>query len=281
MDINEIGATAFIVAGIRALEDTREHPMFSDPYARLFLNEELRARALQLAQVHFAVGDAIRLRTVAFNVIVETEIGRGVRQIVTLGAGLDMRQAIFATEGVRFFDVDQPAVLEFKASVLAKAGIPACPSVPCNYLEVNLPELLADAGLDPEAETLIVWEGNTMYLPGELIFGFLDQLCERMPRFRIAFDHFPQSVLDGSYPDAEAIDVVRNVEKVMNVDFLTGFDSLDTFERRTPFRIIESGNILQAGLRLAGPDAQANIGQTADVSEDFAGVYRIALLERK
>ena len=118
MTINELGATAFLIAGIRALEEHREMPLFSDPYASLFVDAEWQARVQNLLDVHFAVGDAIRLRTMALHKTVEAEIARGTRQIVALGAGFDMRHAIFATEGVRFFEVDQPAVLKFKADVL-------------------------------------------------------------------------------------------------------------------------------------------------------------------
>ena len=39
IDINEIGATAFVIASIRALEDEKPEPLFSDPYAEWFSNE--------------------------------------------------------------------------------------------------------------------------------------------------------------------------------------------------------------------------------------------------
>ena len=280
ININEIGTTAFIIAGIRALEESHERPMFSDPYAQLFLNPELRETVTQLTQVHFAVADAIRLRTVAFNVIVESDIKRGVRQVVTLGSGFDMRNRIFASDDVRFFDVDQSAVLKFKAAVLAKAGVPGCAAIPCNYLEADLPEELIRAGLDPDAETLIIWEGNTMYLPGELIMGFLNRLCARLSRFRIGFDYFPASVLDGTYENAEAVEIVRGVQKVMNVTFMTGFDSLQPFETEAPFRIIDTGNIFEIGTRLGGPGTEEKLGETAKITQELAACYRIALLER-
>lgn len=280
-NINEIGATAFIIAGIRALEDERDEPMFSDPYAELFLNEELRERAKQLTQVHFAVGDAIRLRTVAFNTVVENSIKQGVRQVVTLGSGFDMRHAIFATKRVQFFEVDQEAVLKFKASVLAEKGIKGCKAICCNYLEADLPDELMRAGLDPDQETLIIWEGNTMYLPSELIMGFLSRLCDQLPRFRIGFDYFPRSVLDGTYESAEAVEIVRGVQKVMHVTFQTGFDSLKPFETETPFRVVEAGNIIDIGIRLGGPDTERLLGRTAFLTKELAASYRIALLERK
>ena len=47
-DINEIGATAFVIASIRALEDEKPEPLFSDPYAEWFSNERARGAARQL-----------------------------------------------------------------------------------------------------------------------------------------------------------------------------------------------------------------------------------------
>lgn len=280
-DINEIGTTAFIIAGIRALEDSREQPLFCDPYAQLFLNPKLEETTRQLTQVHFAVGDAIRLRTTAFNVIVENGIAHGVRQIVTLGCGFDMRHKIFEADDVQFFDVDQPAVLAFKASVLEKAGVQGCTAIPCNYLETDLAQALVSAGLEPHRETLVVWEGNTMYLPEELIMGFVNRLCTGLFQFRIGFDYFPKSVLEGTYESTEAIEIVRDVQKVMNVTFVTGFDSLSPFEIEAPLQIVTEGNTFDIGKQLGGPGTEDKIGKTATISKELANCYRIALLKRR
>ena len=286
MTIDEIGATAFLIAAVRALEDGQDKPLFSDAYASLFVNDEWMARARKLMDVHFAVGDAIRLRTMALNKVVEDEIARGVRQVVTLGCGFDMRQAIYAGDGVRFFDVDQLAVLDFKADVLDRAGIPMCSSVACDYLEVDLPALLLDLGLDRDEQALFVWEGNTMYLSGDRVFGFLERLCDRIGRFRVGFDYLLKSVLDGTYEDAEAVAVVRDVQKAMGVVFQTGFDSLEQFETDVPFSVIESGNVLDVGIRRDSSQtdemfASERLASTAGLSEAFAGVYRLALIERR
>ncbi len=281
MTINEIGATAFLIAGVRALEEGRDTPLFSDPYASLFVNDEWLVRAQKLLDVHVAVGDAIRLRTMALNRTVEDEIARGVRQIVTLGCGFDMRQAIHASEGVRFFDMDQPAVLEFKADVLGKAGLPVCPAVAGDYLEIDLPARLSEAGLDRDVQTLFVWEGNTMYLPGDRVFGFLGGLCDQIGRFRVGFDYLLKRVLDGTYEDAQAVAVVRDVQKAMGVVFQTGFDSLEQFETNVPFRIIKTRKILEIGIRRAGSKTNERLASTASLSRAFAGIYRLGLIERR
>ena len=280
MTIDDIGATAFLIAGVRAFENSRDEPLFCDPYAELFLDETWRMRTQKLVDVHYAVADAIRLRTTALNTILEEEIARGVRQVVTLGCGFDMRHAIYADEEIRFFDVDQPPVLEFKSGALKKAGVPMCARVDCNYLDIDLPDQLVQAGLDADAPILFIWEGNTMYLPGDRIFGFLSTLCERMATFRIGFDYLLKSVIDGTYGDAEAITLVRDIQRAIGVSFQTGFDSLDRFESDLAFTVIEAGNILDIGIRRAGPENIERLSSVADVSEALADVYRLALIER-
>ena len=278
MDINKIGMTAFIISGVRELEDNEKHPLFSDPYAKHFVNDEIRVRVAQLKQLHPAMGDLIRMRTVAINSIVRSEIRRGVHQVVTLGAGFDMRHAIFASKGVQFWDIDQPAVMEFKKATLSKAGVATCPSIQCNYLDVDLPQQLADAGLDLSAETLFIWEGNTMYLPSDRIFGFLRSLCDSMPNFRICFDYLPNSLLEGTFKSAEAIELVGKVQQVMNVTFSSGFDTLDEFETQLAMRVIESGTCMDVGLRHAGPDAEHSVTSASDISPELKDAYNIAFL---
>ena len=48
IDINEIGATAFVIASIRALEPEKSPTLFSDPYAQWFSNERAQSAARQL-----------------------------------------------------------------------------------------------------------------------------------------------------------------------------------------------------------------------------------------
>ena len=124
--------------------------------------------------------ELVRYRSCLFDDITRREIGNGIRQIVILGSGFDMRPLVFETEGVRFCDVDQPAVLAFKGKVLESHGVTPCVGIPCNYLEVDLPAKLEEAGLDLDAPILFIWEGNTMYLPEALIYDFLGRLSSRI-----------------------------------------------------------------------------------------------------
>lgn len=257
-DINEVGATAFFIAGIRAQEKDREHPLFNDPYAEWFINDDVREKVRQVFTVLPEGMELVRYRSCLFDDITRREVENGMRQIVILGAGFDMRPLVFETEGVRFCDVDQPAVLEFKSKVLESRGVTPCAGIPCNYLEVDLPARLAEARFDLDAPILFLWEGNTMYLPEELIYGFLRGLHGRLRSFRIAFDFFSRSVIDRTTGDERVTAATDAFQKILNVKWLTGFDDLAMVEERTGLKAAESGTLFDFGRRVA-PDAPEGV----------------------
>ena len=208
IDINEIGATAFVIASIRSLEPEQPHQLFNDPYAQWFSNERALAAARQLDEAFPPSTTMVRFRTRYFNRFIGRGIADGARQVILLGGGFDMRSHLFDNADVSFFEVDQKAVLLFKSAILERHGIQQSPSLLANYLQADVPSGLADHGFDPDAPTLIVWEGNTMYLPPDSIMPFLNRLADAIPSFRIAFDYFAvdlqnREVRDGRRPRAD------------------------------------------------------------------------------
>ena len=259
-DINEVGATAFFIAGIREQEKDREHPLFNDPYAQWFVNDDIREKVRQVFAVLPEGMELVRYRSCLFDDITRREIGNGIRQIVILGSGFDMRPLVFETEGVRFCDVDQPAVLAFKGKVLESHGVTPCAGIPCNYLEVDLPAKLEEAGLDLDAPILFIWEGNTMYLPEALIYDFLGRLTSRIRSFKIAFDFFARSVIDRTTGDEHITATTDAFENTLKVKWLTGFDDLSVVGERTGLKEVEFGNLLDFGRQVA-PDFPADFPQ--------------------
>lgn len=277
IDINEIGATAFVIASIRALEDEKPEPLFRDAYASWFSNERALGAARQLDVAFPPSTTMVRFRTRYFNRFVERGIAAGARQVVLLGGGLDMRAHQYGNQDVAFFEVDQKAVLEFKRVVLERGGLAQPPSLLVNYLDADVAAGLAELGFDPAAATLIVWEGNTMYLPPESIVPFLNRLADSMPSFRIAFDYFALDLQDRESVDPDDRRRIEGVERAMGASFPTGFSDLAVFENQTPLRVAESGSF--AGLA-------EEYGQTDTVAaypEDWhetLKLYRYCVLER-
>ncbi|MDE0306404.1 MAG: SAM-dependent methyltransferase [Albidovulum sp.] len=280
MNINEVGATALIIAALRSQEDEVDQPLFSDPYSHWFVNEEFLEKARQLREIHPGIGDMVRFRTVMFNSILAKSIRDGIKQVVAIGSGLDMRPQIFKSDGVSFFEVDQPGVLDFKRSVLSQHGIDVPASVACNYLEVSLPERLAEVGFNRSESSLMIWEGNTMYLPKNLIFKFLNQICDGIEKFDLTFDYIPHGLLDGTYEHKEVIEYCDNVQKVVNAKFYSGFDDLREIEDNTALKVWASGNVLDIGKQYVDEGKQEAFRYLEDEPSAFISAYRFAHVKK-
>ena len=277
IDINEIGATAFVIASIRSLEPEQPHQLFNDPYAQWFSNERALAAARQLDEVFPPSTTMVRFRTRYFNRFIERGIADGARQVILLGGGFDMRSHLFDNADVSFFEVDQKAVLLFKSAILERHGIQQSPSLLANYLQADVPSGLADHGFDPDAPTLIVWEGNIMYLPPNSIMPFLNRLADAIPSFRIAFDYFAVDLQNRELERDADLERIEGVERAMGASFPTGFPDLAVFEQQTPLRVAESGSF--AGLAEEYELANMVAAYPEDWRETLK-LYRYCVLER-
>ncbi len=272
VDIDEIGATAFVIACFRAMEKDRPEPLFEDPYAEWFATDQAMGMARQLAASVPESSSMIRYRTRFFNRFVERGIAEGARQVVSLGAGLDMRAHLFVAPGVTHYEVDQGAVVRYKHAVLLRHGVaPAC-SLSCDYLEVDLPAKLAEVGFRPDLPTVIVWEGNTMYLPTRTVFPFLRNLCAGVSSFRIGFDYFAADLATRTL-EGKDLARVEAVERAMGASFPTGFPDLSVFEAETPLRVAEDGPVGNLGEAYGVDDIAENMA-----ADEGLGIYRYCVL---
>jgi methyltransferase (TIGR00027 family) len=192
-DITEsVGATALGVAAARAAETESDHPLISDPFARVFLDTvgdgewnwfgapELPAEVVEaepaLPLRMKSMVSFFASRTLFFDTLFLDAANAGVRQVVILAAGLDARSwRLPWPDGVTVFELDQPRVLDFKASTLRDHGAePTCHrvGVPVD-LRQDWPKALQQAGFDASAPSAWSVEGLLMYLPAaaqELLF---------------------------------------------------------------------------------------------------------------
>ena len=276
--INEIGSTAFFVSSIRAMEKDEEHKLFDDPYAALFANEAIEEKVREQISVFPPVRDLVRYRVCAMSEIVERGIADGMKQIVSLGAGFDMRSQIYQTDGVRFCDVDQPAVLQFKNKVLEAGGVTPCAGIECNYLEVDLPGELSRAGFDLETPILFIWEGNTMYLPLDLIHDFLSRLRARISGLTIAFDYLSEKVVNRTTGDERISEFTDLFESNFGAKWVTGFDDLSVFREKHGFEVVSSANVIEVGERRA-PESVEQMNEFMELTADLLKLYSYCVLK--
>src|SRR5271156_5365943 len=115
-------------------------------------------------------------RTKFFDTFFRDATQSGIRQAVILAAGLDSRSwRLPWPDGTTVYEIDQPRVLDFKASTLAEHGAePACARVAAPLaLRPVWPAALQQAGFDPTLPSAWSAEGLIPYLPAaaqELLF---------------------------------------------------------------------------------------------------------------
>jgi methyltransferase (TIGR00027 family) len=193
---NRPSRTAHFVALGRALADAGVSHVanFSDPTARVFLNEKgersltkitTAARAAKRSirlEMARGMADSIALRTAAIDAGVRAAIDGGATQLVILGAGYDGRAwRMPELAGVRVFEVDHPATQGDKRAHLSELpppnGVVAFVSI--DFERESLDVVLERAGHDASLPTCWIWEGVVMYLTRDAMRATLASIAGR------------------------------------------------------------------------------------------------------
>jgi methyltransferase (TIGR00027 family) len=127
----------------------------------------------------------------------------GVRQVVVLGAGLDTRayRSLVPGPQPRTFEVDLPASSREKQSKLVRTfgQVPDHVSlVAVDFERGELQRALLQAGFDPAAPALFIWEAVTQYLTPSAVRETLASLAGAASGSRLLFTYVQQDFLDGS-----------------------------------------------------------------------------------
>jgi methyltransferase (TIGR00027 family) len=197
-DITEsVGSTAVMVAAARAAETDKPEPLIRDPYARILvsgagtgvwekmLDSDLLDKVAAIDAEAAAIFEHMRgyqaVRTHFFDAHFEAATAAGIRQVVILASGLDSRAyRLDWPAGTTVYEIDQPKVLEYKASTLESHG--ATPTADRHEVAIDLrqdwPAALIAAGFDPKAPTAWLAEGLLMYLPADAQDRLFSQISE-------------------------------------------------------------------------------------------------------
>ncbi|CAG7617461.1 SAM-dependent methyltransferase [Actinacidiphila bryophytorum] len=212
VNLDAVGRTALVTAAMRAAETSRPDAIHRDPYAAALagdLGRQLLAELLAAVSEAgpsgartgrtpgaTAAGSGRRavnaIRTRFFDDYLRAAVTEaGLRQVVVAGAGMDSRAYRMQwPDGVRYFEVDRPPVLDYKRECLAAESPRADHRwVPVDLAEPSWPEALADAGFDPALPSTWLLEGLLFYLPESAVHRVLGQIAESAaPGSRIAAD---------------------------------------------------------------------------------------------
>jgi methyltransferase (TIGR00027 family) len=192
--------SALFAAAARAahLIVDKEPYIFADTLAVALLGDQ----AAELVSLHRLHGDHVLLCRARTQVAcrsryaedrLDAAAGRGVRQYVILGAGLDTFAYRSQLAGaVRVIEVDHPATQDWKRRALAAAGI-AVPSgvafVPADLTADDLGEVLRRAPLDLASPVFVSWLGVVMYLAPADVTATLTTLGGLAPGTEVVADY--------------------------------------------------------------------------------------------
>ncbi|MEV7293564.1 SAM-dependent methyltransferase [Streptomyces microflavus] len=199
--LNPVERTALLTAALRAAETKREDRLYEDPYAARLCGD---AGTELLAEVRAATFPPDRPRSLPstpdYNAIRTRFFDEflrgaaedpGMTQIVLAPSGMDSRAYRMDWPAhISYFEVDRPAVLEFKADRLE--GVP--PRVAHRTVAVDLTaddweHRLIDSGYDPAMPSTWLLEGLLYYIPEPDTHRMLERVAAvSAPGSRIAAD---------------------------------------------------------------------------------------------
>jgi methyltransferase (TIGR00027 family) len=185
-----VGTTATMVAAARAIatdEGAIDDP-FAEPLVRAvgvdFLTRwatgELRSDDVDEEGTTWGLAQmpaAMAARTRYFDEFFANASAAGIRQAVILASGLDARAyRLDWPAGMTVYEIDQPAVIEFKTTTLE--GLGAQPTADLRTVAIDLredwPAALKAAGFDTSEPSAWIAEGLYGYLPPEAQDRLLD-----------------------------------------------------------------------------------------------------------
>lgn len=193
--------TALLTAALRSAESAREDRLYNDPYAAALVGDAGPALLAEIREATFpadvtrsvpSTPDYNAIRTRFFDdFLQEAAREEGMTQIVLAPSGVDSRSYRMEwPEHIRYFELDRPAVQDFKAERMRGAE----PRADLRAVAVDLTADdwetgLIDAGYDPKLPSTWLLEGLLYYLPEQdcrRLLGRVADLCT--PGSRIGAD---------------------------------------------------------------------------------------------
>jgi len=221
--------TAAGIAVARAVESEKpdDERICFDPYARRFPPGWLYTLTVWFIRSGIAewrgpgVTGFLAARDRYIDDVLQEFLGKGLQQLVILGAGYDSRPYRFdlPQRKVTAFEVDHPATQKDKLDKVRKifGSIPDHVTyVAVDFNTQTLQQRLGISGYDPALKTLFIWQGVTMYLTAGAVDDTLRFIVQHSaPGSAVVFDYLYRSILDGVQKHGE----VRNMRRYR---FMTG-----------------------------------------------------------
>jgi methyltransferase (TIGR00027 family) len=259
MKKNTASRTAQYMALYRAMEARRSarRRLFSDPYAKYFLDRGLRLAAwasgfppfesLLYRYLQRRIPGSLAsglARTRLIDDWLESWLYRGIRQVIVLGAGFDTRALrLKALRSIPVIEIDHPDTAQKKLSILRRV-LPALPEniryLSIDFDQESLAALFDREGIDFSLPTFFIWEGVTNYLQPEAIAQTFALAGRFAKGSVILFTYIHQQVLDDPAAFFGAERLLRDVGDIQE-KWTFGFvpSALPAYLRRYGFSLME------------------------------------------
>jgi methyltransferase (TIGR00027 family) len=236
---------AFVAAEFRAEENAQPQPLYRDPLVAIFLGAATREAAAHAASVNPASSKVVRLRTRHMDDTLERQLALGCRQVVLLGAGLDTRAMRKRSEGVTYFEVDEPSIVGFKRDRLKTIGIDVdVTRIVGNPVHDDWIGKLEAVGFDVARPTHVIWEGHTMHVPMAKVIEALRDVRDRIPRATISFDYLARDLVEKTTGDP-ALSVLAFRSESLGVPWITGITDVRELALHLDYALLDDVSIAE------------------------------------
>jgi len=233
---------------------TRTKPLFKDKYMEQFVSKEVgqelapNVNLQQIAEKIDSINPLIfpmhTVRHRYFNKAMSAAVqdkAHPAQQVVVLGAGFDTRAVRKKKYPVKFFEVDQEAVLKIKERIYQSKAIDKnAEYIGIDYVQQDLVKSLASHNIDFNKPTHFIWEGNVFYLPLDTVKKILMDLKTAFKAgFTISFDYYHPRFIEKKTGHEDLSTFVETLAN-MNANFQSGIEDMATFANETGMKVVNN-----------------------------------------
>ena len=239
--MNPVSDTAFYTCGIRAQDAASTSPICNDIHAQRFMNARGNEVFAQFSGDRIGSNAHLARHTLIDQSVFANVTANPDTTVITIGAGFDSRA--YRTQGGRWFEIDEPQIVDYKNARLAATDCPnGLTRIAIDFGTERLSDKLPV--LASNAHVVVVIEGVFFYLTEQQIDETLTALRAAYPRHLLICDLMTRKLIESRYR--------RNNKKLqqMNAPFKFLSDQPDLTFTQAGYRVQAQASIMKRAFEL-------------------------------
>jgi methyltransferase (TIGR00027 family) len=241
---HRVKASARLIAGVRAMENTELNPLYHDVYSRVAAGGHGELLANRFTAILPQLRQMVSARTKNADDCLLESLNNGTKQLVFVGVGFDLRvfRLLDEQRDIQIFELDLPYMLAEREKLMARIeDLPHLrrTSVGINLQLEDLQKRLRENGFNPALSSFFILEGASMYfeeIVNREIFLSIRQLMENGASL-LWVDMVARSVIDGATGFTEVENFVSGMEK-LGEPFVFGVENPAVYFSNLGFEIV-------------------------------------------